>query len=124
MLQTLHRAGGISLREVLPEGCFFGDADIRITSCSGDALACRRGDLFVARVGVDYDGHDQVREALQRGAAAVLAERYLPIGVPMCIVPNTHEAYGCVGFNRLGYNPCDVVAGERSTWGVMKALYR
>ena len=37
---------------------------------------------------------------------------------------DTHAAYGCVGFNRLGYNPCDVVPGERSTWGRMKAIYR
>jgi hypothetical protein len=36
---------------------------------------------------------------------------------------NTHEAYGCVGFNRLGYNPCDVVSGEKSTWGRMKAIF-
>jgi hypothetical protein len=45
---------------------------------------------------------------------------------PMCNrhYANTHAAYGCVGFNRRGYNPCDVVPGERTTWGVMKAVYR
>jgi hypothetical protein len=35
-----------------------------------------------------------------------------------------HAAYGCVGFNRLGYNPCEVVPEERTTWGLMKAIYR
>jgi hypothetical protein len=35
-----------------------------------------------------------------------------------------HTAFGCVGFNRLGYNPCDVVPTENLTWGVLKGLYR
>ena len=35
-----------------------------------------------------------------------------------------HEAFGCVGFNRDGYNPCGVVPTEHTSWGVVKGLYR
>jgi UDP-N-acetylmuramoyl-L-alanyl-D-glutamate--2,6-diaminopimelate ligase len=103
MQQTLDRAHGISLRHLLAEGRFFGGNDIHVTSCSGDAAACRSGDLFVARVGVEDDGHNHVEEALQNGAVAVLAERHLSVNVPFCIVPNTHQAYGQV---------CQKLAGE------------
>jgi hypothetical protein len=32
--------------------------------------------------------------------------------------------FGCLGFGMEGYNSCDSVSAERSTWGLMKALYR
>jgi UDP-N-acetylmuramoyl-L-alanyl-D-glutamate--2,6-diaminopimelate ligase len=50
--------------------------------------------LFVAICGDDFDGHDFVYEAIQRGAVAVVAERMLPIQVPLCLVSDTREAYG------------------------------
>lgn len=103
MQQTLDRAGGISLRAVLPEGHFFRGHDIRVSSCVSQASACRRGDLFVALVTSDGDGHDEVGEAVRRGASAILAERLLPVDVPLCVVPDTRQAYG-----RL----CHKLAGE------------
>ena len=32
--------------------------------------------------------------------------------------------FGCLGFGMVGYNPCDTVPANRSTWGLLKALYR
>jgi UDP-N-acetylmuramoyl-L-alanyl-D-glutamate--2,6-diaminopimelate ligase len=40
------------------------------------------------------DGHEAYHTALERGAASVIAERVLPVQVPVCVVPNAQEAYG------------------------------
>lgn len=103
MQQILHRSVGISLRDVLPKARFVRGGDVRITSCCGDWRSCRPGDLYVAVTGADQDGHDFVHEAIERGAAAVLAEQLLPIDVPTCIVPDTREAFGRV---------CQALAGR------------
>ena len=96
MQQTIRRACGISLRQTLPKSRIFGADDIHATSCCSDSRACRPGDLFVAVVGVERDGHDYVQEALANGAVAVLAERPLPVGVPTCVVSDTRRALGQV----------------------------
>ena len=106
MQQILRRACGISLRQTLPNSRIFGADDIHATSCSSDARACQSGDLFVAVVGVEGDGHDQVHEAIANGAVAVLAERQLPVSVPTCIVPDTRQALGEV---------CQSLAGNPSS---------
>lgn len=103
--QSLELAG-VSLRQLATDAQFFGARDLRVTSCSHDSRACRRGDLYVALTGVDYDGHDFVDEALARGATAVLAERALPgLSVPVCVVENGREV-----FSRL----CQALAGNPS----------
>lgn len=40
-----------------------------------------------------------------------------------CCRVTTNVAFGCVGINRLGYNPCEAVPVERTSWGAVKALY-
>ena len=83
-----------------------GGGDIRVGSCSADSRSCRSGDLFVALTGATFDGHDFARQALRRGATAILAERLLPVGdVPVCVVPDSRVAHG-----RL----CQALAGNPS----------
>ncbi len=88
---------GLSLRELLPEAQFLGANDIHVRSCSGDSRQCRPGDLFVALVGQQCDGHDFAAEAVRRGAVAVLASRPIAgLGVPTCFVPDANAAYGLI----------------------------
>ncbi len=96
MQKTIDCVGGISLREVLPSGQIFGAADIRITSCCCDSRRCKEGDLFVALLGQEEDGHDYVQQAIDRGAVAVLIERPVPFNIPACTVEDTREAFGKV----------------------------
>jgi UDP-N-acetylmuramoyl-L-alanyl-D-glutamate--2,6-diaminopimelate ligase len=85
----------VSLRELLREAKFFGADDILVRACSSDSRHVAKGDLFVALLGSHRDGHDFVCEAAFRGAAGILAERYLPTdGLPLCVVPDTRAAYG------------------------------
>jgi len=102
---TSDRAG-ISLRTILPTSRIFGGPDVRFSACCSEADQCRPGDLFVALVDAEGDGHDMADLAIRRGAAAILAERHLPVGIPLCIVPDTREAYGTV---------CQQLVGDPST---------
>ena len=63
-------------------------------SCCSDPRVCRPGDVYVAIVDADGDGHDEVDKAVQRGAVAVVSERLVPTRVPCCVVPDSREAYG------------------------------
>jgi len=106
MLNSQLNGPGVSLRELLPDASFLGAPDICVTGCSADSRQCRPGDLFVALLGSDTDGHDYAAEAIQRGAKAVLSERLLPIGgAPLCMVHDTRAAYGQL---------CQALAGHPS----------
>ena len=110
MPPTATRAGGLSLRTVCPEARIFGGDDVVIQSCCGDARSCRPGDLYVAVVGPEQDGHDydQISEAVRRGAAAILAESYVPVRIPQAIVADSREAYGRICQHLVG-NPSDAM---------------
>jgi UDP-N-acetylmuramoyl-L-alanyl-D-glutamate--2,6-diaminopimelate ligase len=105
MQDILSRARGISLRETLPGARIYGGSDIHALSCASDWRACQPGDLYVALVDAEDDGHFQAREAVQKGASAILAERPLALGVPTCVVDDTREALGRV---------CQELAGRPS----------
>ena len=82
------------LSRLLPEGRFVACEEIIATGVSADAEECRPGDVFVARLVGDVDGHDLVPRALARGAVGVVAERMVPTGgVPVCLVPSTSRAH-------------------------------
>jgi UDP-N-acetylmuramoyl-L-alanyl-D-glutamate--2,6-diaminopimelate ligase len=89
---------------VLPEAEFIGVDDITVLACSRDSRNVRPGELFVALAGSSHDGHDHAGEAVQRGCAAILAQKPLQgVGVPVCRVPDTHQAYGRLCQALAGY---------------------
>jgi UDP-N-acetylmuramoyl-L-alanyl-D-glutamate--2,6-diaminopimelate ligase len=87
---------GVSLRALLAEELRGVSApNVRATSCTSDWRQLRPGDVFVALAEADDDGHDHAAEATQRGAAAVICERPLPVfDVPQIVVPDTRVTYG------------------------------
>ncbi len=106
MREVQQPAARISLRQLLPEAEFFGADDILATSCTNNSRNCLPGDLFVAVEGTEFDGHRFVRSASLHGAKAVLSERQVPAaGLPICVVPDSREAYGQI---------CQALAGNPS----------
>jgi UDP-N-acetylmuramoyl-L-alanyl-D-glutamate--2,6-diaminopimelate ligase len=93
----------------LPKAKILGANDIHVSSICGDSRGCEPGDLFAAMEGARHDGHDYAQEAISGGAAALLGERLLPFGVPMCLVSDSRDAFGRV-CQALAGNP-----GERMT---------
>ncbi len=61
------------------------------------------GDLFVAIVGYETDGHKYIPDAVSRGAAVILCEKDMPEGTPWIRVASTRLALAQLGANRYGH---------------------
>lgn len=73
-----------------------GDFGIEIRGVSTDSRTVCSGGLFMARKGTASHGMDHLREALDRGAAAVLTDRdpegFPVLSVPVVLVPDARDA--------------------------------
>ncbi len=80
-----------------------------------DTRSVQAGDLFVALKGETFDAHDFVRDAVAKGAAAVVVSRpFAGLGVPVIEVPDPLVALGALGrYRRRAWNgPVVAVAGS------------
>src|ERR1700704_862559 len=66
--------------------------DIEVTGLAYDNRAVEPGALFFCVPGFTRDGHDYAADAVRRGAAALVVERTLDVGVPQILVPSVREA--------------------------------
>ncbi len=97
---------GVSLGALLPTSIMIGSGDVLATSCTCEPRSVLPGDVFAALVQPDRDGHDDAREAVARGAKAILCERFVPVpNIPQCVVADSRHAYA-----RL----CQALAGDPS----------
>jgi len=74
-----------------------GAVDARFTGVSTDTRTLARGELFVALLGPDHDGHNYAAGAANAGAAALLVQRWpvpCPAGLPVVLVDDTTRGYG------------------------------
>ncbi len=80
----------------LDESQLIGDSTTLLTSVSTDSRAAQPGSLFVALPGQHVDGAHFMRDAIARGAAALLlqhdAREQLPSDIPACLVPDVRLA--------------------------------
>jgi UDP-N-acetylmuramoyl-L-alanyl-D-glutamate--2,6-diaminopimelate ligase len=65
----------VELWASIPVEAFSAVPDVRISGIALDSRAVQPGNLFVALVGGNTDGHRYIPDALQRGAAAVVGTR-------------------------------------------------
>ncbi len=102
LAMTLPATAGVSLLELAralePYGArVSGDGAVRVSGVRQDSRRVEPGDLFAARAGERASGADFVRDALGRGAVAVLAEAgFVPLGlgVPVLEVNDARAALG------------------------------
>jgi UDP-N-acetylmuramoyl-L-alanyl-D-glutamate--2,6-diaminopimelate ligase len=78
----------MNLREVMGEG----PADIEVTGLAYDSRQAGPGTLFFCVSGFQRDGHEFAPEAVERGAAALVVERPLGLGVPEVLVEDARAA--------------------------------
>jgi UDP-N-acetylmuramoyl-L-alanyl-D-glutamate--2,6-diaminopimelate ligase len=71
-----------------------GDPTVEVTAVTHDSRAVVPGALFCCVPGATADGHDFAPEAIARGAAALLCERPLGLGVPEVRVADVRAAMG------------------------------
>lgn len=98
------------------DGQLSADGNIIIRSVSTDSRAIKPGSLFVAIKGERFDGHDFIRDAMDRGAVLVMAEKGSPLpgGVPAVLVDDTLKALGKLAeYHRSRFNiPVVAVTGS------------
>lgn len=101
---TLKQVAQFCDGSVLPEY-----ADIEITGVSIDSRSIHPGELFIAIQGENFDGHNFVRQALEKGAGAVLTHKQMGSGVPSVFVDNTLEALGALARGYRLMRACTLV---------------
>jgi len=114
------------LLEGLPEVRVSGFTDRRISSLAYDSRRLEPDGLFVAIRGHALDGHQFIPRALERGAAAVVAER--PVTVPeevsLIRVPDARRALSCLSATFYGHPSRDLdVIGVTGTNGKTTTAY-
>jgi UDP-N-acetylmuramoyl-L-alanyl-D-glutamate--2,6-diaminopimelate ligase len=67
---------------------------VEIAALAYDSRGVSPGTLFFCVKGEHNDGHDFAAQAVARGAAALVVERPLGLGVPEVVVPSTRAAMG------------------------------
>ena len=88
LLNELMRSAGVFYRAE-------GDENLDITSLTSDSRSAEKNSLFVCIRGRNHDGHRFAKDAVLRGAVAVLAEdgiNDLPSGVTVIYVPDSSAA--------------------------------
>lgn len=94
------------------------DAPATVTITAPVVFDSRRiepGGMFVALPGERVDGHDYAAQAIEAGAAAVLASR--PVGVPAVVVEDVPTAYGRIARVVVDRLPQTTVVGVTGSVG-------
>jgi UDP-N-acetylmuramoyl-L-alanyl-D-glutamate--2,6-diaminopimelate ligase len=81
----------VTLRELMGEA---PPEDVEITGLAYSSGDVEPGSLFFCVRGFTADGHDFAADAVERGAAALVCERPLGLGVPEVIVDDARAAMG------------------------------
>jgi len=76
--------------------------DLEFTGIASDSRRIKTGDLFVAIRGSRFDGHHFIRDALNRGARAVLAEHEVYGFEDLILTPSTRAAESILWYNFTG----------------------
>ena len=89
----------LTLRDVfqaLDYGTPLGGAQVTFPHVSTDTRTLQPGDLFVALVGQETDGHQFIPQALRAGAGGLVVSRQVvaSLDTPVLRVPDTEVAYG------------------------------
>jgi UDP-N-acetylmuramoyl-L-alanyl-D-glutamate--2,6-diaminopimelate ligase len=95
-----------------------GDPDAEITSLAYDSGHVAPGTLFFCVRGQRADGHDFARDAVERGAVALVVERRLDLPVPQVAVPDARAAMAPIAIRFWGDPTATLrVAGVTGTNG-------
>lgn len=114
----------MTVRELLGAG-----PQTEVTGLAYDNRRVSPGTLFFCVPGFTRDGHDFARDAVARGAAALVVQRPLDLGVPEVVVPDVRAAMGAAAARMHGDPTRDLQVigvtgtnGKTTTAFVIRAL--
>ena len=97
-----------------------GDRDLKISGITQDSRKVKTGFLFVAISGVDMDGHDFIKSAIENGAAAIVLEKDMPtVNVAKILVKDAREAVALMAANFFNHpsKEINLVGITGTNWG-------
>jgi UDP-N-acetylmuramoyl-L-alanyl-D-glutamate--2,6-diaminopimelate ligase len=89
-MQGLFSPASVTLRDLMGAGA----PEIEITALAYDSRSVGPGTLFFCVPGFKVDGHEFAAAAVERGAAALVCQRPLGLGVPEVVVGDVRAAMG------------------------------
>src|SRR3954470_23528554 len=115
----------MNLRELLGNGA----PEVEISGLAYSSEAVAPGFLFFCVPGFTSDGHDYAPQAVERGAAALVCERPLGLGVPELLVEDGRTAMAELAARFYG-DPTDTLAvvgvtgtnGKTTTTFLLRAI--
>jgi UDP-N-acetylmuramoyl-L-alanyl-D-glutamate--2,6-diaminopimelate ligase len=101
-----------------------GEGDVEVSSLAYDSRAVTRGTLFFCVPGFRSDGHRFAPAAVQAGAAALVVERPLGLGVPELVVESVRAAMAPLAARFYGEPGAELqVVGVTGTNGKTTSAY-
>ncbi|HEX7056040.1 MAG TPA: UDP-N-acetylmuramoyl-L-alanyl-D-glutamate--2,6-diaminopimelate ligase [Bacilli bacterium] len=91
------------LSELLLVSRLAGDSQTQITGIQTDSRKVQPGDLFICVPGLVFDGHDFAADAAANGAAALVVERDVAVGLPKLFVKDCRYAMAVIASHFYGY---------------------
>src|ERR687887_1226477 len=88
----------MNLRQLMGDGA----PEVQISGLAYRSHDVEEGTLFFCVRGFTADGHDYATDAVGRGAAALVCQRPLGLGVPEVVVPDARAAMGPVAARFYG----------------------
>ena len=114
------------LSEVAPAlGGYVVGTDVAFSAVSTDSRKIEAGQLFIALVGPNFDGHNYLAEVAAKGAVAALVQREVADApLPQLVVADTRIALGQLGaLNRAAFaKPLAAVTGSSGKTTVKEML--
>jgi UDP-N-acetylmuramoyl-tripeptide--D-alanyl-D-alanine ligase len=95
---------------------------------STDTRSLPSGAAFVALRGEQFDGHEYVQAAKDRGAVIAVVDHRVDVDIPQCVVENTTAAYGEIARLHRNRMPATIIAltgsaGKTTTKNMLAAIF-
>lgn len=94
-----------------------GDGELLVSQVSTDTRETKKGDLFIAIKGDNFNGHEFINKALDKGASAIivsekhsLTQNNYPTNLGIIYCENTKFAYQKIASNHRKQHNCKVIA--------------
>jgi UDP-N-acetylmuramoyl-tripeptide--D-alanyl-D-alanine ligase len=111
----------------ITNGQCIGDENISFHGISIDSRHDQAGQLFVALIGENLNGHDYIAEVKNRGAVAAVVSQQLNSDIPVVVVDDTTRALGKLGQYWRGLFSIPLIAltgsnGKTTTKNMIQAI--
>jgi len=89
---------------LLSNGMLHGDS-LEVSGFSIDTRSLKKGEVYIAIEGENFDGHDFIKEAGKKGAKALIVSKAIRSNLPFIVVNNTLDFMEAIAVhNRSSFN--------------------